>query len=310
LWDWDWLGPSNIGGRIRTILPDPNNAGKLWIGSVSGGIWKTTNFGATWTVVDDFMTNLAVTSMVFDPSSTNIIYAATGEGFSNADGLPGAGIFKSSNGGITWDQLASTNNSNFQYVMRLAAHPNPDSAGVIYAVTGTNRVYKTTDGGVSWVAKLYTSSVPVDIRVNPNLPNMIIVGCKSDVYLSSNYGETWTSETTGTTGKLPNDGGRCEVRFCPSTSSRIYVSMDRNGGEIWRSTDSGSTWVNMYEGTDFLGTQGWYSNTLWVNPSNSNMIIVGGIDLYRSTNGGTSIVKISRWQDFHNGGNANSAHSD
>ncbi len=308
LWEWDWLGPSNIGGRIRTILPNPSNASVLWLGSVSGGIWKSTNSGASWTPVDDFMTNLAITSMVFDPSSTSIMYAATGEGFYNFDALPGAGIFKSTDGGVTWNQLASTNNNNFKYVNRLAAHP--DSAGIIYAVTSANRVYKTTDGGTTWVNKLNTATRPADIRVDPNNPNEVIVGCYGDVYLSTNYGETWANQATGATNKLPSDGGRCEVSFCPSNTSRIYVSMNRNGGEIWRSSDNGSTWVRQYEGTDYLGAQGWYNNALWVCPTNSSRIIVGGIDLYRSLDGGASITKISDWQDYHNGGSANSAHAD
>ncbi|NOX84462.1 MAG: hypothetical protein GXO86_00625, partial [Chlorobi bacterium] len=240
LWEWDWLGPSNIGGRIRTILPNPNNASILWIGSVSGGIWKSTNSGASWTPVDDFMTNLAITSMVFDPSTTSIMYAATGEGFYNFDALPGAGIFKSTDGGVTWNQLTSTNNNNFKYVNRLAAHPNPDSAGVIYCVTSTNRVYKTTSGGTYWDLKLNTATRPADIKIDPNNPNEVIVGCYGDVYLSGDYGETWTNQATGATNKLPSDGERCEVSFCPSNTNKIYVSMDRNGGEIWRSTDNGS----------------------------------------------------------------------
>ncbi len=308
LWEWDWLGPSNIGGRIRTILPDPNNASVLWLGSVSGGIWKSTNSGSSWTPVDDFMTNLAITSMVFDPSSTNIMYAATGEGFGNFDALPGAGIFKSTDGGVSWNQLVSTNNVSFTYVNRLAAHP--DSAGVIYAVTNANRVYKTTDGGTTWVSKLLASTDPVDIKVDQNNPAEVIVGCKEDVYLSTDYGENWTNITSGAAGKLPSDGGRSEVSFCPSNTTKIYVSMNRNGGELWRSTDNGVTWTLRYNGTDYLGGQGWYNNALWVSPTNSNRVIIGGLDLLRSTDGGSTFTQISDWHDYHNGGSANSAHAD
>jgi hypothetical protein len=311
LWEWDWLGPSNIGGRIRAILPDPNNASVLWLGGVAGGIWKSSNSGASWSVVDDFMASLAITSLSFDPSTTSIMYAATGEGFNNGDALPGNGIFKSTDGGVTWNQLASTNNTAFYYVNRLAAHPDPDSAGILYAVTaasavgGTNRVYKTINGGVTWVNKLTTASRACDVN-----PNEVIVGCRNHVYLSTNYGQTWSNETSGAANKLPSDGGRCEVSFCPSNTQRIYVSLDRNGGEIWRSTDNGSTWSIINGGTNYLGTQGWYDNAIWVNPANSDQLVVGGVDLYRSSNGGVSLAKISRWQDYHNGGSANSAHAD
>ncbi len=313
LWEWDWLGPTNIGGRIRTILPSRTNSDIIWVGSASGGIWKTVNGGATWTPVNDFLPSLSISSLVFDPSTTTVMYAATGEGFGNSDALPGAGIFKSVDAGVTWTQLPSTNNDDFKYVNRLAAHPNPDSAGIIYAVTNANNVYKTTDSGVSWDIKLNTGSDPTDIRISTINHNEIIVGTKSEVYLSLDYGETWAEQTTGAANKLPGDGGRCEVTFCPSNANRIYVSMDRNLGEIWRSDDNGTTWTRRNTGTNYFGGapgQGWYDNTIWVNPQNSSRLIVGGVDLFRSTDGGSTLTQISRWQDYHNGGDANSAHAD
>ncbi|MCF8347332.1 MAG: hypothetical protein K9G61_00845 [Bacteroidales bacterium] len=313
LWEWEWMGPTNIGGRIRTILPDPNNSNNIWIGSASGGIWKTTNGGATWSPVNDFLPSLSISSLVFDPSTTAVMYAATGEGFGNEDALPGAGIFKSIDSGVTWTQLPSTNNIDFMYVNRLAAHPNPDSSGIIYAVTNANKAFKTTDGGVSWETILFITNDPTDIRISPVNHNKIIVGTKRDVFLSLDYGENWVQQTTGAANKLPATGVRCEVTFCPSNANRIYVSMDRNLGEIWRSDDNGDTWVRRNTGTNYFGnptSQGWYDNAIWVNPENSDQLIVGGVDLFRSTDGGSSLTQISRWQDYHNGGNANSAHAD
>ncbi len=313
LWEWDWLGPSNVGGRIRTILPDPDNEDIIWIGSVGGGIWKTTNGGSSWSPVDDFIQTLSISSMCFDPSTTSIMYAGTGEGFGNADALPGVGILKSTDSGATWNQLASTNNNDFTYVNRLASHPDPDSAGIIYAVTNANRVYKTDDGGVTWDTKLVTASNAVDIRIHPVYPNKVIAGCKGDVYLSLDYGETWEEQTTGMVDKLPSNTGRCEVSFCRSHAGRIYVSMNRNLGEIWRTSDNGDTWELRNTGTNYFGSgngQGWYDNTIWVSPNNSSWLIVGGVDLFRSTDGGTTLVQISDWHDYHNGGDANSAHAD
>lgn len=320
LWEWEWLGPSNIGGRIRTILPNPDNSNILWIGSAGGGIWKTTNGGSSWTAINDFMTSLAVTSMVFDPSTTNIMYAATGEGFGNSSALPGAGILKSTDGGSSWNQLVSTNNNNFTYVNRLAAHPNPDSAGILYAVTseingeGTNEIWKTTDGGVSWIPKLNVGNRALDVKIDPNDHNEIMVGGKGFVYLSDDYGETWTEQSTGALNKLPNTNGRYEVSFCKSNHNKIYVSLDQQSGQVWRSIDNGSTWNLRNTGTNYFGTppktQGWYDNALWVCPTNSERIVVGGIDLFRSTNGGTDLTRISDWVDYHNGGSANSAHAD
>ncbi len=311
IWTWSWLGPGNIGGRIRAILIHPTSTNTIWIGGVSGGIWKSTNGGSSWSPVDDFMANLAITSIVMDQGNYNVMYAATGEGFYNIDALPGAGIFKSTNGGTTWNQLASTNNTDFKWVNRLAHHPNADSSGYLYAVTrNPHRVWKTTDGGTTWVNILTTTSAAFDVRVHPNYHNRVIVGCRNDVYLSDDYGQSWTEHTTGAANKLPSVPGRCEVTFCPSVSSRIYVSMDRNSGEIWRSTDNGVTWSQQCTGYNYLGTQGWYNNTIWINPQLSNYLVVGGIDLWRSTDGGATLTKISDWHDYHNGGSENSAHCD
>lgn len=309
IWNWTWLGPGNIGGRIRAIAINPSNTNIIIVGAVSGGIWRSTDGGSSWSPMNDFMASLAVTSIIFDPANSNIVYAATGEGFGNIDALPGAGIFKSTNGGVTWVQLSSTNNNNFRWVNRLAHHP--DSTNILYAATASpDRVWKTLDGGATWTQKLAAASGVLDVKVYPGLSQYVIAGCANDVYISSNRGTNWTNHTTGAANKLPNNPLRCEVAFSPSYFGRIYVAMELNEGEIWRSDDYGATW-SQRSSTGYMAKQGWYNNAIWINPSNSSHIIVGGIDLWRSTNGGTSLTKISRWQNYHNGGGlANSAHAD
>src|SRR5439155_1246068 len=117
---WTWLGPGNIGGRIRAIAIHPTTTSTWFAGSVGGGIWKTTNSGGAWAPVDDFMAALAVSTIVFNPANPSVMYAGTGEGFYNQDGIQGAGIFKSVDGGTTWSQLAATASSTFYYVNRLS----------------------------------------------------------------------------------------------------------------------------------------------------------------------------------------------
>jgi hypothetical protein len=309
LWVWEWLGPGNIGGRIRAINIHPTSTNTIFIGSVSGGIWRSTNGGTSWTPINDFMANLNVTSIVRDPTNANIMYASTGEGVNCWDCLPGAGIFKSTNGGSNWSQLASTNTSDFKWVNRLAHHP--DSASVLYAVTSyPNRIYKTVNGGTSWTQLYVTASPCLDIRICEASVSRLIAGCANDVYISSNWGKTWTDVSTGLASKLPDNPGRCEVSFAPSLSYRVYASINTNGGEIWRSDNFGSTWTQRYTGSDYLGTQGWYNNCIWIDPTNSSLLVVGGIDNWRSTDGGATITKISDWTKYHNGGSANSAHAD
>ncbi len=147
---WTQLGPGNIGGRIRAIAVHPTDPNTVYFGAVAGGVWKSVNGGATWSVLNDFMGNLAVCALVIDPNNPNIIYAGTGEGFFNLDAIRGAGIFKSTDAGASWSQLPSTNNVNFYYVNDL----DFDAVnGVLYAATRKG-LYSSNDGGVNFTAKV------------------------------------------------------------------------------------------------------------------------------------------------------------
>jgi len=320
IWNWTWLGPGNIGGRIRAIIIHPDSTDKMWIGGASGGIWKSTNGGASWHVVNDFLPSLAITSFAINPNDYDIMYAATGEGFGNRwPDLPGAGIFKSTDGGDHWYQLPETNVDSFNWVTRLAHHPS--NSNILYATArvGTlnnwvGRVYKSADAGEHWFTVLATPDPAYDIKFQPGNPATIFVGTARGFYRSVNGGIEWEEMSTGEANKLPNSTARCEIGVSRSYPQRVYVSLERQGGEIWRSDDSGNTWTLRNTGQNYFvgaSNQGGYDNTIWVNPTNSNYIVVGGIDLWRDNgSGGASLTKISDWLDYHNGGSANSAHSD
>ncbi|MBK8823990.1 MAG: hypothetical protein IPN58_15695 [Anaerolineales bacterium] len=163
---WTWLGPGNIGGRVRSVIIHPTNTNIMWAGSVTGGIWKTTNGGASWAIMDDFMTNMAVSTMVIDPTNPEVLYAGTGEtGYYSDYGPPrGAGVFKTTNGGTTWTQLASTNTPDWYYVNRLAI--NPANPLILLAATDSG-TWKSIDGGISWVQAVTGSTYPGDVDFNP-----------------------------------------------------------------------------------------------------------------------------------------------
>src|SRR5262249_56308430 len=110
------------------IVIHPTITNRMWVGSVGGGIWRSENGGASWFPVDDFMANLAVSTMIIDPNNPDNMYAGTGEGFSNTDALQGGGVFKSLNGGTTWTRLANKN----------PAAPAPPGCGVIGAAPCPN----------------------------------------------------------------------------------------------------------------------------------------------------------------------------
>jgi photosystem II stability/assembly factor-like uncharacterized protein len=306
---WTWLGPGNIGGRIRSLVINPTNPQIMVAGSVGGGLWRTTDGGANWTVVNDFLANLAVSTMVMDPANSNIIYAGTGEGFYNSDGIQGAGIFKSTDGGVNWTQLPNTNNSNYYYVNRLAI----SSSGRILAAT-RNGIFYSDNSGSTWnsTTGILADSVGVlDVNFDPfNANNAVAGGSYGRVYYSTNAGASWTAVSTGWTTTFST---RVEVAYAPNASGVVYASIGQNSGEIWRSINGGVSYTRVNTGNSYLGSQAWYDNALWVDPTDSNTVIVGGIDLYRGTYnavaGTLSLTPISQWQNGPPIGST-SAHAD
>lgn len=282
---WTWIGPGNIGGRIRSIVISPTNASAMWIGSVSGGIWRTTNGGTTWQVVDDFMANLAVSTLIIDPGNFAIMYAGTGEGFYNADGIRGSGVFKSIDGGTTWAQLASTADSNWQYVNRLAFSPN----GATLLAGTRSGTWRSTNGGTSWTRVIVTETLDVNFDPTDNL-KAVASGYYGRVWYTVDGGVTWNPASG-----VSASAGRVELAYAPNSPTTVYASADLSSGTLYKSTNGGQSYTLVSTGYGYLGSQGWYDNIVWVDPTNANTVIVGGIDLWRSTNGGVNFTQISQW---------------
>ncbi|MFA6978135.1 MAG: T9SS type A sorting domain-containing protein [Ignavibacteriaceae bacterium] len=297
--NWVERGPANVGGRTRGIVVDADDVTKntWYVGSVGGGIWKTTNAGTTWRDLTAQLPNLSTTTLAQAQSNRNILYAGTGEGFFNADAISGNGIFKSTDRGETWTQLeATTNNSNFFYVNRLVVDPNNENI----VVAGTSKgIFKTKDGGTSWTK---TSSIGnIDhVIANPlNFNTLYAAANGQGVFKSFDAGDTWFA-----TDNQNLSGGRMEIAIAPSDTSKLYVSSDHSSGStLFGTIDAGNRWVEVTEksGTSpaWLGDQGWYDNTIAVNPYDADLIYVGGIDIWKmqitrdSTVGISSIEKDS-----------------
>ncbi len=299
--DWEFLGPGNIGGRIRTLYIHPSDTDLLFAGSVGGGIWKSTDGGASWSPVNDFMANLVVTSIAADPQTTDnvddtVLYAATGEGFYNGDALRGYGLFKSTDGGATWEHLSSTDptqDGDWYYVNRVAVNDQ----GVIIAVARNNAVFTSTDGGDSWTKNEpgpHWYSMMEDVVFDPNDGHKAIVGSiNGNIYYTTDSGSTWT-EVNIVDASDSWISGRVEIAYAASTPNLVYASVDHNSGEIYRSIDGGITW-EVLSNPKHLGSQGWYDNAIWVDPTDADHLVIGGLDLYRSTDGGENWTKISTW---------------
>ena len=296
---WTWIGPGNIGGRVRAVVVHPTTPSTIFAGSVSGGLWKSTNSGVSWAPVDDFMANLAVCTIIMMPGDPATMYAGTGEGYYAHDGIRGAGIFKSTNGGTTWTQLASTAIADFQYVNRLAASAD----GTVLLAATRAGLFRSVDAGTTWTKVLTPSSQSdaADVKFLPgSSTHAVASGFRRNVYYSSDAGATWQKSASFTDVPL----GRGELGVSPIAPTTVFLALDTNNGELWKSTDSGVSYTHVGTPSHMAGF-GWYVNALWVDPTNASNIVIGGQDLYRSTNGGLTFTKISSWPLA-----PNSAHAD
>ena len=303
---WSQLGPGNIGGRIRTIVVHPTDPNIIYIGSVSGGVWKTTNGGTNWLPLKDNMENLAVCSMVMDPANSNILYAGTGEGYFNIDAIRGAGIFKTTDAGATWNRLSATNNSNFYYVNKLVID---QTTNAVYA--GTRKgLYKSTDGGTSFTGLLVGSGVTdghcMDIEVAYTSPSTIYAsfGLFNDavIYRSKDGGSSFSVNLPSQTGQ-----GRIEMGVSASNSLIAIASFcDLSTSKVTlmkKTTDGGDNWTNITvpgpaytPGVDnYASTQAWYNNILYIDPNNSATMYAGGLDFWKSSNSGTNWTQKTNW---------------
>jgi hypothetical protein len=299
---WLSLGPGNIGGRIRSIVTDPGNFNHLWAASVGGGVWETRDGGTTWLPVNDLLQNLAVSCMAMSPADPNTIYAGTGEGFFNIDAIRGAGIFMTTDA-TNWVQLAATVTPDFQSVNRIAV--SADGA-VVLAATETG-ILRSADAARA----IWTNVQPGEtafVAFHPTDASRAIAGgLRNGIALfSSDGGQTWTAAQGGPW------SGRVELTYAAQDPSIVYASVDVAGGQIWRSADGGQSYVQQTsqsassgQPARYLGSQGWYGNVIWAgDPTNANLVIVGGVDLWRSTDGGNTLIDVSTWWD------PRSAHAD
>ncbi len=302
---WTWLGPGNIGGRVTTIVVHPTDANLLWVNNPGGGIWKSTNGGATFQPVDDFLPNLAVTALAISPPDANLMYAGTGGG-AGASTLRGAGIFKSTDGGNTWSQLAATSAADWSGgVEKISISRDGNTVLAATKAVYSNvasAVWRSVDGGNTWAETLQQTGGMEGwvVEFHPTDNTRAIASTKTgQVYYSTDGGATWNASTG-----IPTDG-LVAVAYARSNPTIVYAGLDRNGGEIYKSGDGGQTYSLVNTGTGYLGEQGWYSNVVWVDPSDANHVLISGLDIYRSTDGGANFTQISQWQK-----SPRSAHAD
>lgn len=324
---WLSLGPVNIGGRVTDIVADPANPSIVYVGAASGGVWKSTDTGATWTPIFDGAGSPSIGALAMDPSDANTIYAGTGE--SNAGGgsvaYGGDGVWKTTDGGGSWTQLGLEGTAS---IGRIVVDPaNPErvyvaATGNLYAKGPDRGVYRTTDGGGSWQNVLFVSDSTgcADLAIDPATPTRVYAsmwertrrpsirrygGPTSGIYRTTDGGDSWTLLSTGL--PLPaTRPGRIGIAVAPSSPSTVYAIYPDSTGYFagfFRSVDSGTTWARQSDSalSGFYSSFGWWFGRIWVHPTNPAVIFAPGLPLMRSTNSGNgwSDVSASMHVDNH-----------
>ena len=347
---WQSIGPGNVGGRTRALVIDPVDPNTMYSAGVAGGVWKTTNAGSSWAPLNDFLANIAVTVLAMDPNDHNTLYAGTGEGFFNADGVRGAGIFKTNDAGAHWTRLASTaSNTNFFFIADIVV--SPANSQHVYAATRTG-VWRSLDGGANWTQVIVSNAAngangAMDLVMRTDQATDYIYAAvgtfaRSHIFRNTDAGGsgTWVDVFSDPV------GGRTSLAIAPSNQNTIYAMVaciSCGAGTnpnfptanytdgllgVFRSQSAGDagSWTTQVRnnsanlqdtllltnpvngaflqcgfGSSQFINQGWYDNVLAVDPTDENKVWAGGIDVFRSDNGGVNWAVASYWWFQGNG---------
>jgi len=293
---WVERGPNNVAGRSVSLVIDPRNAQRMFAGAVSGGLWRTTDGGTSWSHIDDWWRNLSVGALSMDPSNPDTLYVGTGEGFFSLAHLQrnlshfvrGAGILKSTDGGQTWTQLPGTD--TWQAVTRIAV--SPANGNLLLASRRPGGIARSTDGGQTWT-DVASADTSFQVAFDPNDGTKAVAHLAPtsvqthQVVTSIDSGLTWQAAASGLA-SVSGENSRIELCYSRSAPGVVYASVG-GSGSVWRSADGGRNWVQRGSGT---GTT-YYYNTIWVDPTNDNVVVVGSLHLRRSSNGGQTFTQIS-----------------
>jgi photosystem II stability/assembly factor-like uncharacterized protein len=306
---WTSMGPSSTPGgyaglgRINCVAFHPSDNDIYWVGAASGGLWVTTDNGSSWTCLTDENGVLAVSDIIIpsDFASSNTIYIATGDrdAFDNNS----IGVLKSTDGGATWNTTGITFNMyDYNMVNRLLLDPNDDQT--IIAAT-TQGVYKTTNGGATWSNQL-TAEAFIDMEYEPgNFDRLYGSNKNGGIYMSSDGGANW-SQTF-----YDSDARRIELAVSMNNVNVVYaVAANSSSGlyGVYASTNKAASFSMVFDGSvsgnnllgwesagDDTGGQGWYDLAIAASPTDVNTVLIGGINTWRSTNGGGSWSIVNHW---------------
>lgn len=299
--DWTFVGPDGhipnttsthyIGlGRVDRMAFHPTDPNIIFIGTPAGGLWKTTNGGTTWNPVDEYLPSLGISGIVISPNNPNVMYVLTGCG--DGGGVASSsGVFKSTNGGDTWentDVLTTGFFSGYELIM------NPDNDQNLFAATSAG-IYRTFDGGDNWYLSL--SGWMYDVKFKPDNSSVVYASTLSDMYYSTTGGLFWDPSNI-----LPASDslGRTAIAVTPDDPNRVYLLMapqitDSTFQGFYYSVDSGQNFNRVATSPNIVGPQSSYDFCTTASPIAKDIVIVGGITCWRTTNSGASWTPITTY---------------
>jgi photosystem II stability/assembly factor-like uncharacterized protein len=305
---WRSIGPSNMGGRVADVEGVPGNPNLVYVATGSGGIFKTTNGGMTWTPIFERQNTISVGDIALEPNNPDVIWVGTGEGNPRNSVSFGDGVYKSVDGGKNWKYLGLKDTNT---ITRIVIHPtNPDVAyvaaqGHIWGGNEERGIFMTTDGGATWKKTLYIDQNhgAADLEIDPQNPNILYAGMwfferkpwtftsgseKGGVFRSLDGGRTWNKITNG----LPKLIGRISVRVAPNNPNVVYALIESKDGALYRSDDKGETFRMIYRNNNIV-QRGFYYTTVRVDPTNENKVYAVSSPLFVSIDGGRNFRSIS-----------------